>query len=300
MIGWRSFGKIALEASACAGRPTSGETVRGSGWQPPTAMSGLPHSGPTAELNSRVCRFIRATAETLADRALPIDAGVVLDSPSMPGWWDLNHVRIGRPVRFADALDLAEQHLHTLPFRHLVIEHDATAVWLDEPFRTAGWSVERDLLMALRAGPDRPADTSAVSEVDADHQATMMRRWHLEERPDTDEDELGLLERSVAREARRLRERRFGIALPSGESAAITKLRSDGVTAQVEDVYTIPEARGRGLARALIEHAIAVARAERHDVIFIIADADDWPKELYARIGFRAIGRMLNLHRTVP
>jgi GNAT superfamily N-acetyltransferase len=67
--------------------------------------------------------------------------------------------------------------------------------------------------------------------------------------------------------------------------------------AQVEDVYTLPEARGRGFARALVAHVVAQARAEDHDLVFIMADDDDWPKNLYGRLGFEPAGRMLSFHR---
>ena len=39
-------------------------------------------------------------------------------------------------------------------------------------------------------------------------------------------------------------------------------------------------------------HALDSARAAGCDLVFLEADADDWPKELYARLGFRAIGQI--------
>ena len=29
----------------------------------------------------------------------------------------------------------------------------------------------------------------------------------------------------------------------------------------------------------------------RHELVFIVGDEDDWPKDLYVRMGFRPIGR---------
>jgi predicted GNAT family acetyltransferase len=65
--------------------------------------------------------------------------------------------------------------------------------------------------------------------------------------------------------------------------------------AQVEDVYVIPEARGRGYARALVTRAAALA-CEDHDLSFIVADDNDWPKQLYAKLGFEPVGRTWLLH----
>jgi predicted N-acetyltransferase YhbS len=41
--------------------------------------------------------------------------------------------------------------------------------------------------------------------------------------------------------------------------------------------------------------AIAAAREAGADFVFLVADADDWPKEWYARLGFEPIGRYVKL-----
>ena len=41
----------------------------------------------------------------------------------------------------------------------------------------------------------------------------------------------------------------------------------------LEDVYTTPEARGRGLATAVIAAVLHAARAERHEIVFVPTDA---------------------------
>ena len=45
--------------------------------------------------------------------------------------------------------------------------------------------------------------------------------------------------------------------------------------------------RNRGLARATVMRALAASRAAGHDLTFLIADRDDWPKELYAQARLR-------------
>jgi hypothetical protein len=47
-------------------------------------------------------------------------------------------------------------------------------------------------------------------------------------------------------------------------------------------------------------HAIARARSQGDDLIFLLADAEDWPRELYAKLGFGVIGEIHELHRPVP
>ena len=90
---------------------------------------------------------------------------------------------------------------------------------------------------------------------------------------------------------------RFVVADLDGSPAAYATLYSDGTVAQVEDVSTQPRARGHGLARAVVQHAVDLARAEGHELIFLVADADDWPRELYARLGFDPVGHCWALVR---
>jgi GNAT superfamily N-acetyltransferase len=53
---------------------------------------------------------------------------------------------------------------------------------------------------------------------------------------------------------------------------------------------TDPAARGRGYATALVVSAIARARAVGCDVVLLVADADDWPRTWYERLGFVDVG----------
>jgi ribosomal protein S18 acetylase RimI-like enzyme len=78
---------------------------------------------------------------------------------------------------------------------------------------------------------------------------------------------------------------------------AVTKLRTDPATSWIEDVYTAPEARRRGYARLLVTHASALGAAENPELTFIVADDNDWPKDLYRRIGFE---RGPSTETTVP
>ena len=57
-------------------------------------------------------------------------------------------------------------------------------------------------------------------------------------------------------------------------------------------MLTLERFRNRGLARATVMRALAASRAAGHDLTFLIADRDDWPKELYAKLGFDEIGRI--------
>ena len=75
-------------------------------------------------------------------------------------------------------------------------------------------------------------------------------------------------------------------------------LYSDGSTAQIESVLTLEPYRKRGLATAVVNAAVATALAEGHDFVFLIADQEDWPKEMYARLGFEPLGVFWDFTKT--
>ena len=51
-----------------------------------------------------------------------------------------------------------------------------------------------------------------------------------------------------------------------------------------------PSTAARGYATAVILRAIEQARAAGADFVFLVADAEDWPKELYRKLGFDDLG----------
>ena len=58
---------------------------------------------------------------------------------------------------------------------------------------------------------------------------------------------------------------------------------------QVENLFTHPDYRNRGIATALIHHCVADARAKGAGPVVIVADPTDTPKNIYARMGFRPV-----------
>jgi len=58
---------------------------------------------------------------------------------------------------------------------------------------------------------------------------------------------------------------------------------------QVEDLFTHPDHRHRGIATTLIAHCTADARQRGAGPVLISADAADTPKQMYADMGFRPL-----------
>jgi GNAT superfamily N-acetyltransferase len=57
----------------------------------------------------------------------------------------------------------------------------------------------------------------------------------------------------------------------------------------VEDLFTHPDFRGRGVASALIAACVDDARARGAGPVLIGARIDDTPKHIYAALGFRPL-----------
>ncbi len=219
-------------------------------------------------------------------------------SAELPMVWNLNHVGVTGPIERVEAMELVERHLAHLPYRYLVVEHEPSGQALEGPLRAEGWQVERNVGMVLRTTPDRELDTSMVREADEAEALELMRQWtgeeeELQRSPEAHRQVLETIRRMWhARNARRL-----GVLGRDGSLAGITMLFSDGVVAQVEDVFVVPEERGRGFGRALVTHAALAAVDAGHEFVFILADDNGWPKHLYADVGFEPVERSWEFQR---
>ncbi|MDQ2910021.1 MAG: GNAT family N-acetyltransferase [Actinomycetota bacterium] len=161
---------------------------------------------------------------------------------------------------------------------------DRLAPW----FADAGWRIDRHLVMAQLREPEREADLSLVHELDEEALRPARRRL-LESEPWATPEVVEQLFAAKALIGERVTTRFFGVPV-NGEVASFTDLYVDGADAQIEHVGTLPEHRGRGYATAVILAAIAKARESGAGFVFLVADAEDWPKELYRRLGFDELG----------
>ena len=155
-------------------------------------------------------------------------------------------------------------------------------------FKERHWLVRRHVVMAQLREPEREADLSLVTQVEepmlraARHQVVTGQPWAKPE----------VMEQLFAGKeliGRRVRARYFAVVL-DGRVVSYTDLYQDGADAQVEDVGTLREHRERGYASAVVLAAIETARADGAEFVFLIADLEDWPKELYRRLGFDELG----------
>lgn len=159
------------------------------------------------------------------------------------------------------------------------------------------------LLPGELAGPaPRPIEIrGVVDEADwaaFDALAALLDR-EMAERTGNPDRAPGLAEQIQA--VRRANADRVDYVLAWEEGAAVGFLHAwpgvDGV-GLVEDLFTRPDRRNRGIARALIHACVARARARGARAVLIGSDPEDIPKSIYARMGFEATCLTWNWLRT--
>jgi ribosomal protein S18 acetylase RimI-like enzyme len=232
----------------------------------------------------RVRRFLAAEDDRFASRRVSLEFGTALFDDALPRVWDLNFVRVERDADLE--LVLAETDRVQ---GEAGLEHRKIKTPFEPDLAAPGWKVTCLVAMVHREGGLAGTD-GRVEEVDAE---ALRPKWEADDRDDETVRQL------VA--ARFLRGSRIGARYFAARAdvrlVSECTLFFDGETAEVDSVETLEPYRGRGLAKAVVSRAVAEARQARHDLVFLLADEDDWPKELYRRLGFEEIGRVWELLR---
>jgi ribosomal protein S18 acetylase RimI-like enzyme len=225
--------------------------------------------------------------------------GLLLFDDARPRVWVHNQLHVTGPAGDVDDLIrvLDERYGH-LNHRRVVIEDEAAGMRLAGGFGARGWQVDTTVYMALRQPRDRDPDALLAVEVSAQEQRAI-ERVTLGEEAFAREDEVRemLIDARVARQAV-VDECRFVAGVIDGRHVGSTTLYVVGDIAQVEDVATLKAFRRRGVARAMV--SLAVDLAGGAGLTWIAADDNDWPKDLYFKLGFRPMGRVVSFTRVGP
>lgn len=252
----------------------------------------------------RAVRFEHHLQDHATERFEPFRWGRAIFNDTFHRVYDLNALRVEHPDEDLTAEALAEEadRLHSAAgqeHRRVVVPHESLGERLAPGFRALGWEARPFLFMGQLREPDDPRPRAEVREIDeATHWEA--KRWFMAGAPEAFDDDVvtQLLEKD------RLKEdavdfRRFGVE-DGGTVVSVCELYSDGSTAQVEDVSTLDGYRGRGYARSTVLTAIAAARDAGCDFVFLVADEEDWPKELYRKLGFDRIGIVYDFLKLPP
>ena len=234
---------------------------------------------------ARVACFDRSVAERRAAVVVPLSHGVGVVDPRVRHSYEHNTLWFDGPLDAATVCADAERVLGGFAHRRAVFD--------TPPPADLDWEID-ELRLLVRDPHGASVPTPSPDVVTATHDGVTRlwdHMWRLQ-LPDASDE---VIEHLVRRE--RIIDAHVVVidfvvpaSEPTGVPLAGAQLRIDGATAAIEAVLTVPEARGRGLARAVVDAAIVRAFEFGCDVVFLAAFADDWPRRWYERLGFVDVG----------
>lgn len=221
--------------------------------------------------------------------------------PDTPAIYDANHgqaVTASRPDEI-DAVLLHHERIQArngCRHRYFVCDHRTPAAF-EARLLLEGYAVDRELELVLegplRARPNDGIDLRIVeTEDDWAAIAALTRADHLDEaeRLGTRAYDPEVTDGLVAARRRRAPEERTFLARVDGtDCACFSSWPGTHGVGKVEDLFTLPAFRHRGIATALIVRAVADARQRGAGPVNIGANPTETPMHMYAALGFRPI-----------
>lgn len=235
----------------------------------------------------------------LGNETFESEGATFVRNREVPDIWDANHVsRItaSTPVEIDRLLERVEREFDGFRHRQFWLDF-TTPPAVEARLALEGYRQSETLFMLLEGDLAGPAARHEIKQVEteADWEAyaalhDMDWREYTARMP----EESGFDEETAIQMIRSRRGKsppvRIWMAYVDGEPRAYASSWGgvNGV-GQVEDVFTHPRFRHRGLATALIRHGVAEARREGGGPMVIAADPKDTPKLMYAAMGFRPV-----------
>ena len=229
-----------------------------------------------------------ARGDMYGSRSEPSSVGTAVYLDELPKRLDANFLRVerGEPAEI-------EAEAARLDRRMLFMPDPELGERIVPYFEERGWRVNRVTVMAQQREPQREANLSLVEEV-AEEDLRPPREQLNAGQPWGSPEVMAELFAGKHLIGSLMEARFFAVRI-AGEVVGYTDLYQDGPEAQVEDVGTLPEHRGRGYATAVVLAAIGAARERGAEFVFLVADREDWPKELYGQLGFDELGYYVKL-----
>jgi ribosomal protein S18 acetylase RimI-like enzyme len=243
---------------------------------------------------SRAVAFTHDFARRKAGRVVELPGGFAVLNERYRGSYDDNRLVVwsGDPGAVLEAADrVLAGHAHRL----VNVDDDRLGEEFGPAFEAAGYTHETNLVMVFRGA--FPRDVPPAEHLELPALLPVLREgWH-ETLPDASDEVIDQLARRVEERLRGADTVGFrAVRAADGSVAARADLYRQGGVTQIEDVYTATRHRGGGHARTLMTALLAEAAGS--DLVFLLADADDWPKDFYGRLGFEGVGRTHSFLRT--
>jgi len=252
---------------------------------------------PITDISERVCAAY-AWQRALGHQSVRDDSCRIVTDRAHPDVWDANHVSEVRARTAADierVLRHADEALAHCRHRMFVVDPLTPAAFsarlaLDD-YRELDPTVQLILAGPLRADPPPYALRPVRSEADWQSLHALLREDHAEGgRTHGGPMPEHVTQGMIASYRSKAPAYQFFLANDDGVDCAYgAGVHCDNGLGMVEDLFTLPAFRRRGLATAIIARAVAHVRDLGADEVLIGAHAADTPKRLYAALGFAPV-----------
>ena len=241
---------------------------------------------------ARAASFMRKIEERCSTRTQPWSLGTAFFHDDYPIKYDFNYLRVETDDPSASAEAIAReadqmQSAADLPHRKVTADDGKLGARLAPGFRKLGWNATRLLIMVHRGRIPDPGPIPVV-ETTFEELHEHYVRWDIEDHK-TKAEEAKTLADSMTVVAAAADWRLFAGKVGSEVTGWCELFSEDGV-GQVENVSTYSRHRGLGVARSVVIRALEESKVAGNDMNFLVADDEDWPKELYLRLGFEPVG----------
>ena len=248
---------------------------------------------------------------SLVDKALDVNAAMLalgnevfetedatfVRNRDTPHRWDSNHVsriRASTPEAIERLVSQARHEFEGTEMLSFEVDYRTPpeiAAWLT----LEGFEGDEALVMLLEGELAGTAKECEIRLVEDEEAWAEYGKLHALDWAEAQEKRTGDSKPDLAEEmllARKLKSppARFWMAYVDGQPrSCLVSWEGEEAVGQVEDLFTHPDFRHRGLAAALIHHCVTDARALGAGPVVIVADPSDTPKEMYAAMGFRPV-----------
>ena len=247
---------------------------------------------PSPALTHALCETYRAHA-ALGNESIAGPNCIVLRNDDAPIVYDANVLMPGPKADVATAFAFQDEALSDRPYRNVQTDPFTPPAFGAE-LSLRGYAINPTLQLLLEGdllGPAPGEHDLRLAESDADWAVLtrLFRADHIktDKKNGTNVYTEALTDQMVGVHRRASAEINFYQAWVDGEAVAFfSSWPGRNGVGMVEDLFTLPAYRNRGIARALIHHCVSDARARGAGPVLIGAEPDDTPKNLYAGLGF--------------